>query len=34
MVDNLDKFYLSTEEVINFFIDYIEMLSDANYDAK
>ena len=34
MVDNLDKFYLSKEEVINFFRDYIEMLSDANYDAN
>ena len=28
------KFYKSREEVINFFRDYIEMLSDANYDAK
>ena len=28
------KFYKSKEEVINFFRDYIEMLSDANYDAK
>ena len=26
--------YKSREEVINFFRDYIEMLSDANYDAK
>ena len=25
---------LSREEVINFFRDYIEILSDANYDAK
>ena len=24
----------SREEVINFFRDYIEMLSDTNYDAK
>ena len=34
MVNNLDKFYSSREEVINFFRDYIEMLSNANYDAK
>ena len=34
MIDNLNKFYNSAEEVINFFRDYIEMLSDANYDAK
>ena len=33
-INNLKKFYLSREEVINFFRDYIEMLSDANYDAK
>ena len=34
VIDNLNKFYNSWEEVINFFRDYIEMLSDANYDAK
>ena len=34
MVDNLDKFYLSRKKCINFFRDYIEMLSDPNYDAK
>ena len=34
VINNLEKFYLSREEVINFFRDYIEMLSDANYDAK
>ena len=34
VVDNLEKLYNSREEVINFFRDYIEMLSDANYDAK
>ena len=33
-INNLEKFYLSREEVINFFRDYIEMLSDANYDAR
>ena len=34
MINNLEKFYSSREEVINFFRDYIEMLSDANYDSK
>ena len=34
MTDNINKFDKSREEVINFFRDYIEMLSDANYDAK
>ena len=34
MINNLEKVYHSREEVINFFRDYIEMLSDANYDAK
>ena len=34
MIDNPNKFYNSREEVINFFRDYIEMLSDANYDSK
>ena len=29
-INNLEKFYNSREEVINFFRDYIEMLSDAN----
>ena len=29
VIDNLNKFYNSREEVINFFRDYIEMLSDA-----
>ena len=33
-ITNLEKFYKSREEVINFFRDYIEMLSDANYDAR
>ena len=27
MIDNLNKFYNSREEVINFFRDYIEILS-------
>ena len=34
VIDNLSKFNNSREEVINFFRDYIEILSDANYDAK
>ena len=34
MINNLEKLYTSREEVINFFRDYIEMLSDANYNTK
>ena len=34
MINNLETFYNSREEVINLFRDYTEMLSDANYDAK
>ena len=34
MIDNPNKFYNSREEVINFFTDYIDILSDANYDTK
>ena len=34
MIKNLQNLYNSREEVINFFRDYIEMLSDANYDSK
>ena len=33
-INNLENFYNSREEVINFVRDYIEMLSDAKYDAK
>ena len=33
MINNLERFYNSREEVINFFRDYIEVLSDANCDA-
>ena len=33
-VINIEKFYISREEFTNFLRDYIEMLSDANYDAK
>ena len=32
-INNPEKFY-NSREVINFFRDYIEMLSDAKYDAK
>ena len=34
IINNLENFYNSREEVINFFRDYIEMLSDAKYNAK
>ena len=34
VIKNIEKFYHSREDDINFFRDYIEMLSDANYDAK
>ena len=34
VINNLEKCYNSRKEVINFFKDYIEMLSDANYDSK
>ena len=34
IIINLERFYLSREEVINFFRDYTEMLSDANYCVK
>ena len=34
MIHNLNKFYNSIEEVMNFFRDYIEILSGANYDSK
>ena len=34
VIDNLNKFYNSREEVINFLRDYIEMISDAGFKAK
>ena len=34
IINNLERFYLSRQEAINFFRDYTEMLSDANYRAK
>ena len=33
-INNLEKFYLSREEVIIFFIGCIKILSDAKCDAK
>ena len=32
--NNINRFYNSTEDIINIFREYIEMLSDANYNAK
>ena len=34
VINNLNKFYHSIEEVINLFREYTEMLSDAKYDAR
>ena len=34
IINNLERFYISRQEVMNFFRDYTEMLSDANYRAK
>ena len=34
VINNLENFYNSREEVINFFRDYIEMLSNANCNVK
>ena len=34
VINNIEKFYISREEVINFFRDYTEMLSNANYKVK
>ena len=34
VINNITRFHLSREEVINFFRDYVEMLSNANYNAK
>ena len=34
VINNLKKFDNSREEVINFFRDYIERLSDTKYDAR
>ena len=34
IINNLERFYVSREEVINFFRYYTELLSDENYGAK
>ena len=34
IINNLEKFYNSREQVINFFKEYTEMLSDAKYKSK
>ena len=34
LINNLEKFYISREEVIIFFRDYTETLSDGNYKVK
>ena len=34
LINNIKKIYNSREQVINFFKDYAEMLSDSNYKAK
>ena len=34
VINNLEKCFNSREEVFSFFRDYVEMLSDANYNAK
>ena len=34
IINNIKRFYVSRQVVINFFRDYTEMLSDANYHAK
>ena len=34
IINNIERFYVSRQEVINFFRDYTEMLSDPNYGAK
>ena len=34
MINNIENFYKSREEVINFFKDYTKMFFDASYEAK
>ena len=34
MIDNLEKFKNSREEVFNFFRDYTKMMFDSRYQAK
>ena len=34
VINNLDKFYHSRKEVLNFFKDYTKMFFDVSYEAK
>ena len=34
IINNIERFYISRQEIINFFRDYTEKLSNANYRAK
>ena len=34
VIDNLENFYKSRKEVINFFRDYTKMFFDASYESK
>ena len=34
VINNLEKFYNSREKVSNFFRSYVDMLPDANYNAR
>ena len=34
IINNLERFYISRQEVINFFRDHTEMFSDTNYRPK
>ena len=34
VINNIEGFYISRQEVFNFFKDFTQMLSDANYKAK
>ena len=34
VINNIERFYVSRQGVINFFRDYAEMFSDANHRAK
>ena len=34
VINNIKRFYISRQEVFNFFKGFTEMLSDANYKTK
>ena len=34
VINNIERFYISRQEVFNFFREFTEMLSDANYKYK